>query len=127
MPCRTDPAAVDRQASRGAWLSGTREPARGAGGTLSFETGPPADARPPQHPIPRIADDAIHRIFAASLQLHAALTLLDTDRTATPIRRAIAELDVAIAAIRAGAARQAGLSPPPAAGVDRPTRLDPQA
>ena len=45
-------------------------------------------------------DRVVHRIFAASLDLHSALAILDGDRAAERIGRAINDLDEAITQIR---------------------------
>jgi hypothetical protein len=45
-------------------------------------------------------DGVVQRIYAASLDLHSALAILDGDRAAEPIDQAINDLDQAITQIR---------------------------
>ena len=45
-------------------------------------------------------DGVVQRIYAASLDLHLALAILDGDRAAEPINQAINDLDQAITQIR---------------------------
>lgn len=49
---------------------------------------------------PDINDTVIHRIFAAGLDLHAALRMIGDHRGASPVYHAIDELDRAIRDIR---------------------------